>query len=59
MNNNIIVAVLVVVVIVLAALFAYREGFFLGSQRETDQPEIQINLPGGDSTPKPTSAGGY
>ncbi len=56
-NNNIIIAVLVVAVIVLASWFAYKEGVFQGSQKNTNPPEIQINLPGG--SPKATSSSGY
>lgn len=44
-GNGTIIAVLVLVVIALAAFFAYQQGYFSGKNAE--QPEIQINLPGG------------
>jgi septal ring-binding cell division protein DamX len=59
-GNNAVVAVLVLAVIALAAFFAYKQGYLTGKDANpSDQPDIQINLPGGSSTPAPTSGGAY
>jgi hypothetical protein len=47
-KGNAIIAVLVVVVIVLAGWFAYREGYFQGTQQ--DDSEINIDLNGDDNS---------
>jgi hypothetical protein len=56
-KGNAVVGVLVFAVIVLAAWFAYQQGYLKGvGLAPSDEPEIQINLPGGSATPRPSSA---
>ena len=53
-KGNAVVWVLVVVVVAIVVWLAYKQGYFAGlGAQPSQQPGVQINLPGSSSSPTP------